>query len=85
LDDKFHLLLEIVGPDFYPNENIEKLRAQLSQKFSEPIALYAWSRVERVQGPEGPLSMEKLSRYFGARQKENLSKKTPLILNSSGK
>ena len=85
LDNKFYLLLEIVGPDFYPNENIEKLRAQLSQKFSEPIVLYAWSRVERVQGPEGPLSMEKLSRYFGARQKENLSKKTPLILDSSGK
>jgi len=83
LDDKFHLLLEIVGPDFYPNENIEKLRAQLSQKFSEPITLYSWSRIERVQGPEGVLSMEKLRRYFVTRQKENLSKKIPLILDSS--
>lgn len=83
LDDKFHVLMEIVGPDFYPSENIEKLRAQFAQKFSEPIALYAWSRVERVQGPEGTLSMAKLSQYFSARQEENLPQEMPLIPESS--
>jgi hypothetical protein len=72
--------MEIVGPDFYPNSNIEKLRVQLTGKFSAPIALHAWSRLERVQGPEGTPSMKKLSLYFGTRQKENLLQKMLLFL-----
>ena len=83
LDEKSHFLLEIVGPGVYPREKIESLQAQLTQKFSEPIVLYAWSRVEIVHGPEGPLSINGLNQYFSSRQKENLPKIIPLILEAS--
>jgi uncharacterized membrane protein len=72
LDDKFQCLLEITGPEVYPHQNIELLESRLSQKFSEPIVLYAWSRIDIVHGPDGPLSIKKLSRYFSDRQKESL-------------
>jgi hypothetical protein len=85
LDDKFHFLLEIVGPEIYPRQKLEKLQAHLTQKFSEPILLYALSRVEVVHGPEGSLSMKELNEYFSKRQKENLPEVIPLILEASGR
>lgn len=82
LDDKFHFLLEIVGPGVYPRPVIEALQAELTRKFAEPIVLYAWSRVETVHGPEGPFSINAVDRYFGGRQKENLPEEMPLILEA---
>jgi hypothetical protein len=83
LDDKFHFLLEIVGPEVYPRQELEKLQTQLTRKFSEPILLYAWSRIEVVHGPEGSLSMKELNQYFCKRQKENLPEVIPFILETS--
>jgi uncharacterized hydrophobic protein (TIGR00271 family) len=82
LDDKFHFLLEIVGPAIYPRPAVEALQEELIRKFGESIALYAWSRVERVHGPEGPLSMKAVSLYFSDRQKENLPEEMPFILEA---
>ena len=83
LDDKFHFLLEIAGPELYPSPKIKQLQSQLEQKFSDKVDLYAWSRIEVVHGPEGALSMKELSTYFSSRQKENLSETMPLILEAS--
>ena len=83
LDDKFHFLLEVTGPELYPPSNVEQLQSQLEEKFSIPLDLYAWSRVELVHGPEGPLSMKELSAHFSSRQKENLPEMMPLILEAS--
>jgi hypothetical protein len=80
LDDKFHFLLEITGPEVYPRQHIEALKAQLANKFKEPIALYTWSRIEVIHGPQGLQSMKELNEYYGGRQKENLTEKIPLIL-----
>jgi hypothetical protein len=55
----------------------------MALKFKEPIALYAWNRIEVVYLPEGSLSMKQLNAYFGSRQKENLPKEMPLILEAS--
>jgi uncharacterized hydrophobic protein (TIGR00271 family) len=85
LDGKLHFLLEIVGPEVYPRQNIEKLQAQLAQNYSEPIALYVWSRIEVVHGPEGPLSLAKLRQSFIDRQKENLPEEIPMILEASSR
>ena len=85
LDDKFHFLLEIVGTEVYPLKNIERLQALLVQKYKEPIALYAWSRIEVVQGPQEAISMKELNAYFSGRQKENLPEILPLILEASRK
>lgn len=83
LDDKFHFMLEIVGPEVCPRQKIEKLQTQLAKKFSEPLSLYALSRAEIVHGPEGPLSLKELNQYFSGRQKENLPEIIPLILEAS--
>jgi hypothetical protein len=72
-----------VGPAVYPRKKIESLQSQLSQKFSEPIVLYALSRVEVVHGPEGSLSMKELNQYYSGRQKENLPDEMPLILEAA--
>jgi uncharacterized hydrophobic protein (TIGR00271 family) len=85
LDSTLYFLLEIVGPELYPREHIEALQAQLSQKYSDPIALYAWSRIEVVQGPQGSLSFEELQQSFGDRQKENLPGELPAILEASSR
>jgi hypothetical protein len=85
LDGKLHFLLEIVGPEVYPRQNIEKLQTQLAQNYSEPIALYVWSRIEVVHGPEGPLSLAKLRQSFIDRQKENLPEEIPMILEASSR
>jgi len=83
LDDKFHFLLEISGPELYPSPKIKELQSQLEQKFSDKVDLYAWSRIEVVHGPEGAMSMKELSAYFSSRQKENLPEMMPLILEAS--
>ena len=83
LDDRFHFLLEIAGPELYPSPKIKQLQSQLEQKFSDKVDLYAWSRIEVVHGPEGALSMKELSTYFSSRQKENLPETMPLILEAS--
>ncbi len=83
LDDRFHFMLEIVGPDVCPRRKIETLQAQLVKKFAEPINLYALSRAEIVHGPEGLLSLKELNQYFSERQKENLPDDIPLILEAS--
>jgi len=83
LDDKFHFLLEVTGPELYSASNVEQLQSQLEKKFDTPLDLYAWSRVELVHGPEGPLSMKELSAHFSSRQKENLPEMMPLILEAS--
>ncbi|MEJ2177560.1 MAG: TIGR00341 family protein [Gammaproteobacteria bacterium] len=83
LDDKFHFLLEVTGPELYSPSNVEQLQAALEKKFDTPLALYAWSRIELVFGPEGPLSMKELSARFSSRQKENLPEIMPLILEAS--
>ena len=85
LDGKLHFLLEIVGPEVYPRQNIEKLQTQLAQNYPEPIALYAWSRIEVVHGPEGPLSLAELRQSFSDRQKENLPEEIPMILEASNR
>ena len=83
LDDKFHFLLEVTGPELYSPSNVEQLQAELEEKFSIPIDLYTWSRIELVHGPEGALSMKELSARFSSRQKENLPEMMPLILEAS--
>jgi len=82
LDDKFHFLLEIVGPGIYPRQAVEVLQDELSRKFGEPIRLYAWSRVEIVHSPDGPRSLQAVERYFGDRQGENLPEEMPLIMEA---
>ena len=83
LDDRFHFMLEIVGPEVCPRQKIETLQAQLAKEFSEPLNLYALSRAEIVYGPEGLLSLKELNQYFSERQKENLPDDIPLILEAS--
>jgi uncharacterized hydrophobic protein (TIGR00271 family) len=85
LDNKLNFLLEISGPELYPRDKVELLQKELAQKHDTPLALYAWSRVEVVQGPDGPESIDKLQRYFQKRQKENLSQKIPLLLEAAGR
>lgn len=82
LDDKFHFLLEIVGPEIYPRQAVEALQDELTRKFGEPIRLYAWSRVEIVHSPEGPRSLQAVQRNFGDRQRENLPEEMPLIMEA---
>ncbi|WP_163339513.1 TIGR00341 family protein [Desulfopila sp. IMCC35008] len=83
LDDKFHFLLEITGPELYPVSRIEQLQSLLKQKYTNQVDFYAWTRIEVVHGPEGPLSMKELSAYFSSRQKETLPETIPLILEAS--
>ena len=83
LDDKFHVLLEIVGPEVYPRQKVEALQARLVEKFSRPIDLYAWSRIEVVHGPQGYITPGQLRRRFDDRQKENLPPEIPLLLEAS--
>jgi uncharacterized hydrophobic protein (TIGR00271 family) len=83
LDDSFQILLEIAGPEVYPRHRVERLRSLLARELPEAIALYVWSRVETVYGPEGPTSITKLDRYFSARQTENLPQEMSLILEAS--
>jgi len=83
LDGKLHFLLEIVGPEVYPRQNIEKLQTQLAHKYPEPIALYAWSRIEVVHGPEGTLSLEELRKFYSKRQKESMPEEMQMDLEAS--
>ncbi len=83
LDDTFHFLLEITGPEIYPRQKIERLQNQLAQKFNFPIVLYGWSRIEVVHGPEEWRSINELNAHFSERQKENLLEVVPLILEAT--
>ena len=85
LDDKFHFLLEVVGSQVYPPQELDQLQIQLTHKFSEPILLYAWSRIETVHGPDGQLSMKELNHYFSGRQKENLPDDIQVLPGASGR
>jgi hypothetical protein len=85
LDGTFHFLLEIAGAEVYPQSRVDALQKQLEQKFPEPIALYAWSRVETVLGPTGQLSLQELNRSFSNRQKENLPDDIQIIPGASGR
>ena len=85
LDGKLHFLMEIAGPEVFPSDDMETLQTRLAQTYSEPINLYAWSRIETVRGPGGLMSTEELNRYFQERQKENLPGEIPLILEVSSR
>ena len=82
LDGKLHFLLEIVGPEVFPDHKLENLEAQLAKKFQEPMAIYVWSRIEMVYGPDGRISLGKLHEYFNKRQRENLPEEVPLMLET---
>jgi hypothetical protein len=85
LDDKLHFLLEIVGSEVYPYQNVEALESKLAKKYSEQIKIYAWSRLEVVNGSEGPISFTKLQQSFSERQKENLPEEIPMLLEASSR
>ena len=79
LDDKLHFLLEIAGPEVYPIQKVESLESPLGKKYSEPIKIYAWSRIEVVNGSEGPISLTEFHRSFSERQKGNFPEEVPII------
>ncbi|MEN8806792.1 MAG: TIGR00341 family protein [Desulfobacterales bacterium] len=85
LDDKLHFLLEIAGPEVYPSQKVEALESQLGKKYSEPIKIYAWSRIEVVNGSEGPISLTEFHRSFSERQKGNFPEELPIILEPSSR
>ena len=85
LDDKLHFLLEIVGPEVYPHQNVEALESKLAKKYSEKIKIYAWSRIEVVNGSEGPISLTEFHQSFSERQKENLPEEMKMIIEASSR
>ena len=85
LDGKLHFLLEIVGPEVYPRSSVAALQDRLAEKYSHPLALYAWSRIDVVHAPQGTVSFAQIQRYFSDRQKENLSEEFSMILEASGR
>lgn len=85
LDGKLHFLLEIVGPEVYPRSSVDVLQVKLAEKYSEPIALYAWSRIEVVHAPQGTVSFAQIKRYFSDHQKENLPEDLSMILEASSR
>jgi hypothetical protein len=85
LDGKLHFLLEIMGPDTFPQQKVKTLEGLLAKRYSEPIKIYAWSRIEVVNDSEGPLSLAGLQESFSDRQKENLPEEIPMLLEASGR
>ncbi len=85
LDGRFQFLLEIVGPNVYPAQEVKVLENVLTHKFGEPMDIYAWSRIEMVHGSKGPISLSELTRSFSERQKENLPAELPLMLEASSR
>lgn len=85
LDGKYHLLLEIVGPELFPQQKVKELESRLAMKHSEPIKIYAWSRIEAVHESEGSLSLTDFQRFFQDRQKENMPEEIPMILEASSR
>ena len=85
LNDKLHFLLEIVGPEVYPHQNVEALESKLAKKYSEQIKIYAWSRIEVVNGSEGPISLTEFHQSFSERQKENLPEDMKMIIEASSR
>ena len=83
LDSKFHFLVEVVGPEIYPQEKLDAVRRQLAKKFTEAIDLYVWSRPEVVLTPNGAMPLDAVYRYFATRQKENLPDEMMLMLEAS--
>ena len=85
LDDKLHFLLEIVSSEAYPQQNVKELESLLANKYSEQIKIYAWSRLEVVNGSEGQISFSKLQQSFSERQKGNLPEELPIILETASR
>jgi hypothetical protein len=85
LDDKLHFLLEIAGPEVYPIQKVEALESQLGKKYSEPIKIYAWSRIEVINDSEGPISLTEFHRSFSERQKGNFPEELPILLEASSR
>ena len=85
LDDRFHFLLEIMSSEAYPQQKVEALESLLANKYSELIKIYAWSRLEVVNGSEGPISLTKLQQSFSERQKGKLPEVIPIILEASSR
>ena len=83
LDSKFHFLIEVVGPEIYPQEKLDAVRRQLAEKFTEAIDLYVWSRPEVVLTPNGAMPLDAVYHYFAKRQKENLPDEMMLFLETS--
>jgi uncharacterized hydrophobic protein (TIGR00271 family) len=83
LDSKFHFLIEVVGPEIYPQEKLDAIRRQLAEKFTEAIDLYVWSRPEVVLTPNGAMPLDAVYHYFAKRQKENLPDEMMLFLETS--
>ena len=83
LDSKFHFLIEVVGPEIYPQDKLDAVRRQLAEKFTEAIDLYVWSRPEVVLTPNGAMPLDAVYRYFATRQKENLPDEMMLMLEAS--
>jgi len=85
LDGKLHFLMEIVGPEIYPDDKVKELESQVAQNYSEQIKLYAWSRIEVINGSEGPLSKIEFLKSFSDRQNESLPAELPLMLEASSR
>lgn len=83
LDSKFHFLIEVVGPEIYPQEKLDAVRKQLAEKFTEAIDLYVWSRPEVVLTPNGAMPLDAVYQYFAKRQKENLPDEMMLMMEAS--
>jgi hypothetical protein len=84
LDARFKFLIEVVGPEIYPQEKLDAVRRQLAEKFTdEDIDLYVWSRPEVVLTPEGAMPFDSVYHQFAARQKENLPDEMMLMFEAA--
>lgn len=83
LDTTYHFLIEVVGPELYPQGRLDAVKNQLTEKFiDKAIELYVWSRPEVVLTPDGTRSFDEVYQNFAARQKENLPDKMMLLIES---
>lgn len=84
LDDVFHLLLEVVGPEIYPRDKLDVLKEHVEEKFADvSTKLYVWSRPEVVLTPNGAMSLAEVNKTFSARQRENLPDEMMPLLEST--
>ena len=85
LDGRLRFLLEIVGPQPYPPQDVKKLENLLTQKHAEPIDIYAWSRIEVVNSSKGAIPLMELTHKFNERQRKNLPEEIPMMLDTSAR